>query len=128
MKKQELQKEMKKETPSDQWRIVSQKFTTWVINTSDNFETRIWRSTSRWTTSTFKILLQQKYKFTQWLSQLTLSWRCLSCRNHSIDLFYKSLDWFLYDKHLIHGRVKHYRDGIKRCILERLFLTCWTSH
>ena len=67
---------------------------------------QIWRSTSRWTTRTFKMLLQQKYKFTQWLLQLTLSWRSLSCRNHSIDLFYKSVDWFLYDKHLLHGKIQ----------------------
>ena len=39
---------------------------------------------------------------------LTLSWRRLiSYRNQSIDLFRKSVDWFLYDIGLRHERVKH---------------------
>ena len=29
----------------------------------------------------------------------------LSCRNQSIDLLCKSMDWFLYDKNLRHERV-----------------------
>ena len=34
---------------------------------------------------------------------LTLSWRrSLSCRNHSIDLLCKSIDWFLYERDLRH--------------------------
>ena len=38
---------------------------------------------------------------------LTLSWRgSLSHRNQSIDLHSKSMDWFLYDRHLCHERVK----------------------
>ena len=38
---------------------------------------------------------------------LTLSWRRpISCRNQSIDLRSKSMDWFLYDNGLRHGRVK----------------------
>ena len=38
---------------------------------------------------------------------LTLSWqRSLWYRNQSIDLFYKSMDWFLYDRDLRHDRVK----------------------
>ena len=31
----------------------------------------------------------------------------LSYRNQSIDLLCKSMDWFLYDKGLRHGRVKY---------------------
>ena len=39
---------------------------------------------------------------------LTLSWRRpLSYRNQSIDLLYKSVDWFLYDNSLRHERVNH---------------------
>ena len=38
---------------------------------------------------------------------LTLSWwRQLSCRNQSIDLRSKSMDWFLYNNGLRHERVK----------------------
>ena len=38
---------------------------------------------------------------------LTLSWRRpLSYRDQSIDLLRKSMDWFLYDNGLRHGRVK----------------------
>ena len=38
---------------------------------------------------------------------LTLSWRrSLSYRNQSIDLFCKSMDWFLYDRDLRYERVK----------------------
>ena len=34
-------------------------------------------------------------------TRVTLSrWRSLSYRNQSIDLFYKSMDWFLYDRDL----------------------------
>ena len=37
----------------------------------------------------------------------TLSWwRPLSCRNQSIDLLCKSLDWFLYDNGLLHESKK----------------------
>ena len=37
---------------------------------------------------------------------LTLSWwRCLSYRNQSIYLLWKSIDWFLYDRDLRHERV-----------------------
>ena len=44
------------------------------------------------------------------LQYLTLSRRwSLSYRNQSIDLFYKSVDWFLYDKDLRHERVKQYQ-------------------
>ena len=42
-------------------------------------------------------------------SYLTLSWqRPISCRNQSIDLLRKSVDWFLYDIGLSHERVKIY--------------------
>ena len=38
---------------------------------------------------------------------LTLSWwKPISCRNQSIDLQSKSMDWFLYDIDLHHERVK----------------------
>ena len=38
--------------------------------------------------------------------KLTLSWwRPLSYRNQSIDLWIKSMDWFLYDNGLRHERV-----------------------
>ena len=38
---------------------------------------------------------------------LILSWRRpLSYSNQSIDLLYKSMDWFLYDNDLVHERVK----------------------
>ena len=38
---------------------------------------------------------------------LILSWqRSLSCRNLSIDLLWKSVDWFLYDRDLRHERVR----------------------
>ena len=42
------------------------------------------------------------------LCSLILSWRrSLSYRNQSIDLLYKSMHWFLYDRDLRHERVKH---------------------
>ena len=45
--------------------------------------------------------------FQLWLIELTLSWRRpLSCRNKSIYLLCKSMDWFLYDNGLRHERVK----------------------
>ena len=43
------------------------------------------------------------------LNALTLSWRrSLSCRNQSIDLQSKSMDWFPYDRDLRQERVKMY--------------------
>ena len=43
------------------------------------------------------------------LGNLTLSWlRSLSCRNQSIDLICKSIDWFLCDRGLHHERVKKF--------------------
>ena len=40
------------------------------------------------------------------LIYLTLSWRrSLSYRNHSIDLLFKSVDWFLYERDLRHEKV-----------------------
>ena len=40
-------------------------------------------------------------------SVLNLSWRRpLSYRNQSIDLLYKSMDWFLYDNGLRHERIR----------------------
>ena len=41
-------------------------------------------------------------------SELTLSWqRSLSYRSQSIDLLYKSMDWFLYARDLCHERIKN---------------------
>ena len=43
------------------------------------------------------------------ISRLTLSWpRPLSYRNQSIDLYSKSMDWFLHDNDLRHKRVKYF--------------------
>ena len=40
------------------------------------------------------------------LASVTLSWRkFLSYRNQFINLIYKSVDWFLYDRDLRHERV-----------------------
>ena len=42
-----------------------------------------------------------------WLKGFKLSWqRPLSYRNQSIDLWSKSMDWFLYDNSLRHERIK----------------------
>ena len=42
-----------------------------------------------------------------------LSWRrSLSYRNQFIDLLCKSMDWFLYDRDLLHERAKMYKMGI----------------
>ena len=47
------------------------------------------------------------------LNLLTLSWqRPLSYRNQSIDLLWKSMDWFLYDNGLRHERVNLYSKHI----------------
>ena len=47
-------------------------------------------------------------KVARLLCRLTLPWRrYLSYRNQSIDLLYKSINWFLYDRDLRHERVKH---------------------
>ena len=41
---------------------------------------------------------------------LTLSWwRLLSYRNQSIDLLWKSMDWFLHDNDLCHERVNSFQ-------------------
>ena len=46
---------------------------------------------------------------------LALSWRrSLSYRNQSIDLLSKSIDWFLYDRDLLHERVNNFRKLILR--------------
>ena len=50
-----------------------------------------------------------------WVNLLTLSRRRpLSCRNQSIDLLGKSMDWFLYDNGLCHKRVKLYRPQVTK--------------
>ena len=63
-------------------------------------------------TSTHIIFLTdlRKLKINYWHSHsvvdLTLSWwRSLSCRNQSIDLLRRSMDWFLYDNGFRHEKV-----------------------
>ena len=54
---------------------------------------------------------------------LTLSRRRpLSYRNQSIDLLCKSMDWFLYDNGLRHGRVKENTPFLK---MEKLGYSCY---
>ena len=51
---------------------------------------------------------------------LTLSWRrSLSYRNQSIDLLYKSMDWFPYDRDLCHKRFFLILQNISASILNR---------
>ena len=46
------------------------------------------------------------------LNALIISrWRSLSYRNHSSDLFCKSVDWFLYDRDLCHKRIKAFHSS-----------------
>ena len=53
---------------------------------------------------------------------LTLSWwRPLLYRNQSIDLLYKSMDWFLYNNGLRHERVKSCANFTKTPVLPSLF-------
>ena len=52
-------------------------------------------------------ILRNKDNWAMKFGQLTLSRRSpLSYRNQSIDLLYKSMDWFLYDNDLRLERVK----------------------
>ena len=57
-----------------------------------------------------QLYFSSEFKFEQvmeWV-QLTVSWRRpLSYRNQFIDLLRKSMDWFLYDSGLCHGRVNY---------------------
>ena len=60
---------------------------------------------------------------------LILSWRRpLSCRNHSIDLRSKSMEWFLYDNGLRHERVNttciKFIDLLMNC---RVLLLFWNE-
>ena len=60
---------------------------------------------SRYNSNIYRIIISS-FSFCM-TAPLTLSWRGpLSYRNHSIDLFYKTMDWFLYDNGLRHERVK----------------------
>ena len=64
------------------------------------------RSTSKTFKIGFKDKLKSKLDYHQNV-HLTFSWRkSLSYRNQSIDLLFKSMDWFLYDNGLRHERVK----------------------
>ena len=62
-------------------------------------------------TVNWDIILSQSRNISPWIhascKALTLSWlRFLSYRNQSIDLFWKSMDWFLYTRDLRHERFK----------------------
>ena len=60
---------------------------------------------SRYNSNIYRIIISS-FSFCM-TAPLTLSWRGpLSYRNHSIDLFYKTMTWFLYDNGLRHERVK----------------------
>ena len=62
------------------------------------------------------------------LSALTLSWRRpLSYRNQSIDLLWKSVDWFLYDNGLRHERVKFLYMITASAMKELMFTYCCTD-
>ena len=51
-------------------------------------------------------VIQTTFMFGSMLYSTLLRQRLLSYRNHSNDLLYKSMDWFLYDNGLHHERVK----------------------
>ena len=56
-----------------------------------------------------------------WKFLLTLLWRrLLSCRNQSIDLLPKSMDWFLYDNGLRHERAKRNSAVLQKVIYQKL--------
>ena len=60
---------------------------------------------SRYNSNIYRIIISS-FSFCM-TAPLTLSWRGpLSYRNHSIDLFYKTMNWFLCDNGLRHERVK----------------------
>ena len=55
--------------------------------------------------------LRSKCFWLFWIVLLTLSWRkFLSYRSQTIDLFFKSMAWFLYDRGLHHDRVSYDSD------------------
>ena len=55
---------------------------------------------------------------------LTLSWRrFLSCRNQSIDLLWKSVDWFVYDGDLSRNRVNPVDTDVVTTLLQRRYPT-----
>ena len=71
----------------------------WVPNSTLNTSTRVifWRLYIWW---------RQNCLIYSWIGKhLTLSWRwTLSYRNHFIDLPFKSMDWFLYNRELNHKK------------------------
>ena len=65
---------------------------------------------------------------------LILSWqRSLSYRNQSINLLWKSMDWFLYDKDLRHERFKkinwspHWLTYVKAHLQRQLIRSAWNT-
>ena len=59
-----------------------------------------------WSYPKTRDIFREYRKVTLTQSGLNLSWRrSLSYKNQSIDLLYKSMDWFLYDRDLCHERV-----------------------
>ena len=72
--------------------------------------------------SKYKIQNFDTQKWKKKKNVLTFSWRIpLSCRNQSIDLQSKSMDWFLHDNGLRHERVK-WEDSRN---LKRKNRKCW---
>ena len=57
-------------------------------------------------------------------SLLTLLWqKAISYRNQSIDLIYKSMEWFLYDRDIRHERVNDfYPSHCVKCLSTEYFL------
>ena len=59
------------------------------------------------------------------LKALTLSWRrFLSYRNQSIDLQYKSMDWFLYHRNFRRCERVKYRDSLVQSNIEDTITMC----
>ena len=55
--------------------------------------------------------MNMPFNLHQFISTLALSWqRSLSNRNQSIDLYYESTDWFLYDRDLRQERVQFWQN------------------
>ena len=75
------------------------------------------------------IILLYSRNISQWIhassKALTLSWRrFLSYRNQSNDLFCKSMDWFLYNRDLLHGRFNTLFNNMHR----EFVLTCCKAY
>ena len=91
----------------------------------------------RWKSPNLKTLSMMYKNFVKtWHISLTLSWqRTLSCRNQSINLHSKSMDWSIYDKDLRHERVnlKHWHIIYVQITTQQLMfstksnLICWAK-